>query len=297
MRSPESASDAALARRLFRDHPAPPAVLASALEGRSGTVALHREGARAVARVELGCYAAFAGDPHPPRARRWLEAVGLPREIIVPDDPAWHDLLEEVHGPRSQPVPMQCFRPTRVDAAACHALVDEVADPFRVTRMAAGHAEEMHGLSLTPNAMEVFESARAFEAEGIGYCVRSPRDGLVSASTTYAISSGMAEVAVSTLPQFRGRGFATAAAAALVLHCLDAGLEPNWSAANPSSQRLAVRLGFVPDRICPSVLVQEQTGASPGAASRLNPPRAPEASRRPPSTGLAPSPPRWPRAR
>jgi hypothetical protein len=33
-------------------------------------------------------------------------------------------------------------------------------------------------------------------------------------------------------------------AAALILHCLDAGIEPCWDAHNPESAALALQLGF-----------------------------------------------------
>lgn len=49
---------------------------------------------------------------------------------------------------------------------------------------------------------------------------------------------------------FRGRGLAAVAAAALIRECLRLGLEPSWSASNPVSKRLALRLGYRPGRQC-----------------------------------------------
>ncbi|MBW4622041.1 MAG: GNAT family N-acetyltransferase [Cyanosarcina radialis HA8281-LM2] len=43
---------------------------------------------------------------------------------------------------------------------------------------------------------------------------------------------------------FRRRGLARAVAAAMVLYCLDRGLEPCWDAANEPSSALARQLGF-----------------------------------------------------
>jgi len=64
------------------------------------------------------------------------------------------------------------------------------------------------------------------------------------------MSSRTVEVAIATRPAYRGHGLAAAPAAALLEHCLETGLTPRWSASNPVSQRLAVRLGFRPAGVC-----------------------------------------------
>ena len=43
---------------------------------------------------------------------------------------------------------------------------------------------------------------------------------------------------------FRRQGLATALASALLLWCLERGLEPHWDAANPESVRLAKKIGY-----------------------------------------------------
>jgi len=58
------------------------------------------------------------------------------------------------------------------------------------------------------------------------------------------------QVFPTSRPAFRGLGLATATAARLLRQCLDAGLTPRWSASNPVSQRLAVRLGYRPAGVC-----------------------------------------------
>ena len=57
-------------------------------------------------------------------------------------------------------------------------------------------------------------------------------------------------MAIATRPAFRGLGLAAATAARLLRECLDQGLTPRWSASNPVSQRLAVRLGYRPAGVC-----------------------------------------------
>ena len=55
---------------------------------------------------------------------------------------------------------------------------------------------------------------------------------------------GKAEIEVETSPYYRRCGLATVVSAALVLECLERGLEPCWDAANPASAGLARKLGL-----------------------------------------------------
>ncbi|HEY7113907.1 MAG TPA: GNAT family N-acetyltransferase, partial [Thermoanaerobaculia bacterium] len=63
------------------------------------------------------------------------------------------------------------------------------------------------------------------------------------AAASYAVGGGGVDVAIATRAAFRGRGFAAAASARLLLEAIARGLEPRWNASNPVSQRLAARRG------------------------------------------------------
>src|SRR5262249_60436489 len=115
------------------------------------------------------------------------------------------------------------------------------------------------GVDLEPHALQVFASARDFLEQGLGF--GAVKDGrLACAATSYTRSSRSVEVAIATRPEFRGRGLAAAAAARLLRLCLDQGLAPRWTASNPVSQRLAVRLGYRPARLCGVLYRRGRTG-------------------------------------
>jgi predicted GNAT family acetyltransferase len=76
------------------------------------------------------------------------------------------------------------------------------------------------------------------------------RGGTVQAHGSRDRDQASVEVAISTRPAFRGRGLAAATAARFLRQCLTEGLAPRWSASNPVSQRLAVRLGYQPAGPC-----------------------------------------------
>jgi ribosomal protein S18 acetylase RimI-like enzyme len=69
---------------------------------------------------------------------------------------------------------------------------------------------------------------------------------IVAIASTYGYQEKFVDVAISTLPEFRGRGYARAAASLVAARVQEAGRTPIWSCAptNTSSLHVASRLGF-----------------------------------------------------
>ena len=84
-----------------------------------------------------------------------------------------------------------------------------------------------------------------FAAEGLG--MLAMRDGQpVSGAASYVRYPGGLEVQVTTREGCEGRGYATLAAAALILRAHARGLAVTWDAANPASAHIAEKLGYRP---------------------------------------------------
>lgn len=80
-----------------------------------------------------------------------------------------------------------------------------------------------------------------------GFCACAVVDGqVVALAQTYARNGQHADIGVSTLPDYRQRGYATAAAALVAREVQAAGQTPVWSTGedNTASQRVARKLGF-----------------------------------------------------
>jgi hypothetical protein len=90
-----------------------------------------------------------------------------------------------------------------------------------------------------------FESPEDFIGRGFGFCILDG-DKIVSAASTFVISSSGIEIQINTREKYRRAGLATIVAAHLILHSLQKGLDPNWDAANEKSGRLAEKLGYTP---------------------------------------------------
>ena len=66
----------------------------------------------------------------------------------------------------------------------------------------------------------------------------------MAGAASYAVSEDAIEIEIDTHPDYRRRGLATAAGAALILTCLDRGLYPGWDAHDLRSVALAEKLGY-----------------------------------------------------
>lgn len=90
-----------------------------------------------------------------------------------------------------------------------------------------------------------FEGAGGLLAQGIA--TGAVIDGrLVAIAHTSALSEHYADIGVFTLPEFRGRGYSSAAAAIVAAEIQANGKTPVWSCGdhNAASLRVAAKLGF-----------------------------------------------------
>ena len=231
---------------LFRSHQTPRAVIESALEGVLGEISVTDGPGPPAARLRLGCYAVFGGAAE--SAGDFVASIVAPMEIIVPDDQRWRDLLFETLGEHLEDRPMRTYSGHRLDAAHLERLASRVPSGYRLEALDLDSAGQLD-TDLAPHALQAFSDARAFLESGFGFgALHGER--LVAASTSYAISSDRVEVSISTREAHRGRGLATAVAARMFLSCLQLGKQPEWSASNPISKHLAIKLGLRPAGLC-----------------------------------------------
>jgi GNAT superfamily N-acetyltransferase len=220
------------------------AVIDAVLEGRQGRATV----AGGAARLSIGCYEIFGGDATEPEARALVAGAARPRELVYGNDAAWRQLILDVHGGQVFDRPMLDYDPAGIDGASLVELEAGLPADFALRALDEPLTRQLDA-ELEPHALQAFPSAEDFLEHGVGFA--AVHDGrLCCAATSYTRSSRAVEVAIATRPGFRGRGLAAATAARLLRECLERGLTPRWSASNPVSQRLAVRLGYRPAGVC-----------------------------------------------
>ena len=71
------------------------------------------------------------------------------------------------------------------------------------------------------------------------------KDGkIVAAASSYSRYKKGIDIEIDVVKEERHKGLGSAAAAKLILECLDEGLYPSWDASNKMSIRLAEKLGY-----------------------------------------------------
>jgi len=234
---------------LFASHHRLPAIREAALEAGLGEIT--RDGD--AARITLGCYEMFGGDPASEGARR-LVAGAQRVELVYDNDAAWRRTILEVQRDRVRDRPMIEFETGALDPQALARMASAIASDFELRRIDEALAAQLDG-GLEPHALQVYPSARDFVERGLGF--GAVHEGVLAcAATSYTMSSRHLEVAISTRVEFRGRGLAMAVSAALMAESLARGITPNWSASNPVSKRLAERLGYRPGEECEILLMR-----------------------------------------
>lgn len=84
-----------------------------------------------------------------------------------------------------------------------------------------------------------------YEARGLGVLLMVEGEAVAGASSYVSYPGGI-EIQLETRGDKQGRGYATLAAAQLILLAHERGLIATWDAANPASGHIAEKLGYVP---------------------------------------------------
>jgi GNAT superfamily N-acetyltransferase len=234
---------------LFTDHRHLRPDVDAILQGHCGTALANTGSDVQVAQLSLSVLTFFGGDATHPIARRLVEQVSGETIIIVASE-AWRALVRHVHGARVLLQPRVAFSAMHLQLAHLHRLMAGVPVGYQVTRIDLELAQRI-GREVSAGLIlpEVWGSLADFVAHGIGFCALT-EERIVCGAVSAARCDTAIEIQINTRPSLRRLGLATVVGATLVAYCLEHGLEPDWDtdADNVPSQRLAQRLGYVPER-------------------------------------------------
>ena len=180
---------------------------------------------------------ALAGDPAA------LSAAGLP------------PLAGFVEAPPPLAPLLRAACPAAIEwARVIYALPGEPADPppvaAAVRPLARGDAAQLAALSDESDWIsKTWGGPAGLAASGLAWGA-FVEGRLASVANAFFAGPRYVDLGVATEPEFRGRGFSPACAAALCRQVRAGGRQPCWSTSldNPASQRVAEKLGFVFER-------------------------------------------------
>lgn len=230
-----------IVRPLFEGFPYLRGSVAALLEGGMGQVLVDDPASPQAALGDLD-FKFLAGEPRNPAAVKLLGALPQGGVAVVPHE-GWREALYSRYHGRLEPYWREAFLAGAFDRDRLHSLTNSLPDGYVLQRVTRPDMERFAS-DLHPALIYNWPSLDSFAEKGAGFGVKH-RGRFASGASTAALGGGKAEFEVQTFPEFWRLGLATAASAALILYCLDHGLEPCWDAANPWSSGLARKLGFV----------------------------------------------------
>jgi RimJ/RimL family protein N-acetyltransferase len=226
-------------RPLFAGFPGLHGIVDIALEGTMGRV-LADATRPTVAVIELDFHL-LAGDPRAASAESLVRGLSPPCSVVTSSDD-WEPLLRRIWGADLQTRTRVAFRPGKWDLRRLRRLTGTLPPGFALKRVTPDDAARF--AELEDSLVYNYPSLDEFSERGVGFGVEQ-EGRFVSGCSSFAMGSRSLEFEINTHADFRGRGLATACAAAMIEYCLEHRLEPCWDAHNDISAALAAKLGFV----------------------------------------------------
>ncbi len=167
---------------------------------------------------------------------------------VIPISEAWRALIFQVHGQHLKQTQGITFSPESLNRKHLLYLQKRIPSDCHIQRVDISLANQLRneGLSSFPG----FSSLADFAERGIGFCATIEGRIISHAVSLMQCREGI-HIGIETDPGFRNKGFATAVAAKLLVHCVERGVYPHWSASseNAASIHLAEKLGYVRDDV------------------------------------------------
>ena len=156
----------------------------------------------------------------------------------------WHHLIYNIHGEKVRIHHRYACDGSQLNIEYLQPLVQKLKPGFSIKTIDHALAQQIRE-DVTPDLVDNFGSVDAFLEHGFGFCVVQNETGrIVCGASTFAVCGKDIEVEIDTHPDFRRQGLATAVAAHLLIYCLQNDITPHWDGHNPTSARLAQRLGY-----------------------------------------------------
>ncbi len=194
--------------------------------------------------LTLAGYAYFGGDASSDGASVLIGLLDDRWRLIIGDQQWLERVQSQVSGTTS--INRMTFSREALDIDVLRQRSGVLPDATEIVAVDADIASRMHLEIENSGFLGVFQTPEAFMAGAMGFVAL--RGGkVVCGATAATMSANAVEIQITTSEAAQRQGLATAVSAALIVHCLENGLEPHWSTTNEPSRGLAEKLGYVKD--------------------------------------------------
>ncbi|MHA1907685.1 MAG: GNAT family N-acetyltransferase [Candidatus Thorarchaeota archaeon] len=184
-----------------------------------------------------------AGDSTSDKAIPLVQSIP-PLTIIVAPDEGWSNIIKKEWGEKlkTQQRTRMSHEHLRIDHM--RQLKGNLDNNFTLQKIDLATMENSDKQFWEPIPY-FFGSFNNFIGQGFGYSIKTDNKTVSVAYTAFPFINEF-EIQVVTLsdPEYRRKGFATVACAAVIEEGLSRGMVPHWDAANPASVKLAEKLGY-----------------------------------------------------
>jgi GNAT superfamily N-acetyltransferase len=198
-----------------------------------------------VAQILVGVFVFYAGDPNAKAAEELL--LNIPENILaIVNTDEWKNRIEIVHKGRIEKFQRYAFKKNYeyLKRDMMEEFLLKLSEDYELRKIDKSIALETSFQNLSEDFTSQYESIDDYINKGVGYCILH-NGQVVCGASSYSVYNDGIEIEIDTHPDYRRKGLATVASAALILDCLDKGKYPNWDAANLNSVSLAEKLGYI----------------------------------------------------
>lgn len=193
----------------------------------------------------LGGWRYCAGKPS-----KALITHGKPRDWfgLFPQNKQWEKLIEQCYPDAEKNTRFAIRHDANFDKEKLQAMIDALPEGYELKKIdfkVYDLCKKVEDDDLE-DLIGWFESKKQFLELGLGYAVVLDGKVVGGASTAYRFPKAI-DIEVDVAKKHRRKGLASAAAAKLILDCLERGWKPTWDAANMKSVHLSEKLGYAFD--------------------------------------------------
>lgn len=216
-------------------------VIWSCLQGVMGSIYGPDAARPQSAAAQLNDFCFFAGAPCEELVA-FFEGRNL---ILVPQNEEWAKTIESVCGERVRRQLRYAIKkdPNCFDVAKLEALVRNLPAPYSCRPIDRELYHQCLASKWSRDFVSGFSTYAEFERLGLGFVITLEGTVVAGASSYSRYRDGI-EIEIDTVAEYRRRGLATVAGAALILECLRRGWYPSWDAYSKTSVALAEKLGY-----------------------------------------------------
>ncbi len=226
-------------RRLFGDYPCMHGCIAAVVEDGAGRVFVDSIENPSVA-LAIVDFQFLAGNPFHESVPLLFDLLHDKEWLIVPT-PDWEHVVSTTYPRKIMLDEREAFQAEQFDMNKLRRFISELPSGFELRKVSFEDVTQFTELS--PALIASYASPKDFIDKGVGMGILH-EGRFISGASSSPLGGGKLEFEIQTHKQFRRRGFARIVAAALILYCLENGIEPCWDAANEESSALARQLGF-----------------------------------------------------